>query len=148
MCTYSPVYGGRICCGAWYLVLMVALVGCGDQFSVHGKITVNGEPLEQAELKLVPVASSGGDEIGTVVTNGEFSLVDPDRLRETEYQVQIRAFKSTGKKVWDGMGDGKDKNMVEDVKQFIPIKYNDASELRVSLKRGRNEFSTDLKVNR
>lgn len=134
-------------CGAlWLLVMVVA--GCGDNFSVHGKITVNGEPLEQAELKFVPTNSSGGDEIGTVVTNGEYSLVDPDRLKETEYQVQIRSFRSTGKKVWDGMGDGTNKNMVEDVKQFIPIKYNDASELRVSLKRGRNEFSTDLKVNR
>ncbi|MCC6511776.1 MAG: hypothetical protein IT423_21930 [Pirellulaceae bacterium] len=62
--------------------------------------------------------------------------------------MQIRSFRRTGKKIWDGMGDGTNKTMVEDIKQFIPIKYNDASELRVTLKRGENEFSTDLQITR
>lgn len=128
------------------LLMVLSACGCGENFRVHGKITADGVPLEQAEMKFVPVESTGKEDIGTVVTSGQYLLEDSERLKEGEYQVQIRAFRSTGKKVWDGMGDGTNKNMVEDVKQFIPAKYNDASELRVTLKRGNNEFNTDLKI--
>ncbi len=128
-------------------VVCVGVLGCGQGgFRIHGKITVDGVPLEQGELKFVPVDSSGGDHVGTVVQKGEFSVDDVERLKEGEYQVQIRSFRSTGKKIWDGMGDGTKKNMVDDMKQFIPIKYNDASELKVALKSGDNQYSTDLKI--
>ncbi len=127
--------------------LAVFVAGCGDAgFRIHGKITVDGAPLESGELKFVPMNSTGGDHVGTAVTKGEYSVDDIERLKEGEYQVQIRAFRSTGKKIWDGMGDGTKKNMVDDMKQFIPVKYNDASELKVTLKQGENEFTTDLKV--
>jgi hypothetical protein len=62
--------------------------------------------------------------------------------------VQIRAYRSSGKKVWDGMGDGKTKTMVDDFKQFIPNRYNDASELVVNLQKGKNEFTTNLEISR
>ena len=127
--------------------ICVGVLGCGQGgFRIHGKITVDGVPLEQGELKFVPMDSSGGDHVGTVVEKGEYSVDDIERLKGGEYQVQIRAFRTTGKKIWDGMGDGTKKNMGEDMKQFIPIKYNDASELKVTLQPGDNQFNTDLKI--
>ena len=46
------------------------------------------------------------------------------------------------------MGDGKTKTMVDDFKQFIPNRYNDASELVVNLQKGKNEFTTNLEISR
>ena len=135
------------------LVLLVCCVclafssGCGDSgISIKGKITVNGEPLESAELKFLPLNSADRENVGAVVANGEYEVENNERIKEGEYQVQVRAYRNSGKKVWDGMGDGTNKTMVEDFSQFIPNRYNDASELKVSLKKGDNEFSTDLKV--
>lgn len=123
------------------------LAGCGDSgIKIHGKISVNGAPLEEAEIQFVPMNSIGGDQLGTTVIKGAYTLVDSERLKEGEYQVQIRAYRGTGKKIWDGMGDGKNKNMVDDLKQFVPPKYNDASELKVAIKPGNNEFNSDLQI--
>lgn len=129
------------------LATVLLLAGCGDAGNtIHGKITVNGVPLDEGEIQFVSVKSVGGDQIGTVVTKGEYRLTDSERLEAGEYQVQIRAYRGSGKKIWDGMGDGKNKNMVEDLKQYIPAKYNDASELKLSVKPGDNPFSTDLQI--
>lgn len=128
------------------IVVGLFLSGCDSGVTVQGKISVNGAPLEEAEIQFVPVTSTGGDQLGAAVIKGEYSLADAERLKEGEYQVQIRAFRGTGKKIWDGMGDGTNKNMVEDLKQFIPAKYNDTSELKVSLKSGKNEFSANLEI--
>ena len=121
--------------------------GCGDSgISIRGKITINGKPLESGEIKFLPLNSVDNEHAGAVVTNGEYVVENNERLKEEEHQVQVRAFRPTGKKLWDGMGDGTNKTMVEEIAQFIPNRYNDASELKVSLKKGDNEFSTDLKV--
>ena len=127
-----------------FISIGMFFVGCDSGIKIHGKISVNGTPLDEAQIQFVPVTSTGGDQLGTVVSKGEYTFADPDRLKEGQYQVQIRAYKSSGKKIWDGMGDGTNKNMVDDLKQYIPAKYNDTSELKVAIKAGNNEFNTDL----
>lgn len=127
-----------------FIAVGLLLSGCNSGTKIHGKISANGAPLDEAEIQFVPVTSTGGEQLGTVVSKGEYTLADPERLKEGEYQVQIRAYRKSGKKIWDGMGDGSNKNMVEELKQFIPAKYNDTSELKVAIKAGNNEFSTDL----
>ena len=130
-----------------YSVCIGLFSGCGDSgISISGKITVNGKPLESAEIKFLPLNSADNEHAGAVVTNGEYVVENDERIKEGEYQVQIRAFRASGKKLWDGMGDGTNKTMVDELAQFIPNRYNDSSELKVSLKKGDNEFSTDLKV--
>ena len=127
-----------------FISIGMLLAGCDSGTKIHGKISVNGAPLDEAEIQFVPVTSTGGDQLGTVVSKGEFTLADSERLKAGEYQVQIRAYRSSGKKIWDGMGDGTKKNMVDDLKQYIPAKFNDTSELKVAIKTGNNEFSKDL----
>ncbi|MCA9132795.1 MAG: hypothetical protein KDA45_06560 [Planctomycetales bacterium] len=132
-----------LCC----LSLPLLLSGCGDSgFEIHGKVMLNGKPMEQGEIQFVPMDSTGGEHVGAVITNGEYAVEDSVRLEEGEYQVQIRSYGSTGRKVWDGMGDGTNKTMVDDFRQILPPKYNDVSELRLTLKPGKNEFNADLEV--
>lgn len=135
--------------GAAIILLVAVFPGCGGSgISIQGQITINGQPLESAEIQFLPMNSASGEHVGAVVTQGRYTIENTDRAKEGEYQVQIRAFRSSGKKVWDGMGDGKTKNMVEDFSQFIPNRYNDASELKVTLRPGDNNFSSDLKIDR
>ena len=126
---------------------LVVLVGCGQSgISIQGTISLNGQPLESAEIQFFPIDSATGEHIGTVVSNGAFEVEPSQRIKEGEYQVQIRAFRSTGKKIWDGMGDGENKTMVDDFQQYSPSIYNDASKLTVVLQQGKNEFSSDLTI--
>ena len=135
----------RTACGACLAIGMV-LTGCGGGTSVHGKISVNGKPVEEAEIQFVSIDSKEGDQAGTVVSKGEYTLQNAVSLKPGDYQVQIRAYRGTGTKTWDGMGDGTNKHMVEEIVQFIPNKYNDASELKVTLKRGDNTYDANLDI--
>jgi hypothetical protein len=129
------------------MILIIGVLGCGDSgISIQGQITVNGQPLETAEIKFLPMDAVSSEHVGAVVTNGQYEVESSDRIQAGEYQVQIRAYRSSGKQVWDGMGDGKTKNMVDHFGQFIPNRYNDASELKVTLQPGKNEFNSDLKI--
>ena len=119
---------------------------------VKGRVTVNDQPLQEGQISFVPV------EPGAPARPQEAPIVErrlPDRIRPRgrwagEYQVQINAFRKTGKKIWDGMGDEKapaaKKNYVEEIDAFIPAKYNTSTELRPKIKSGVNLHNFDLKV--
>jgi hypothetical protein len=127
--------------------------GCGssNRGAVTGKVTVNGELLKEGQLSFVPVDPSLGPSAGATIINGEYKIDGAKGPLAGEYLVQINAFRKTGKKIWDGMGDeqapaGK-KNFVEEVEAFIPPKYNAASELRATIKAGEvNVYDFDMKI--
>ncbi|MGE3778815.1 MAG: hypothetical protein AB7F89_16645, partial [Pirellulaceae bacterium] len=129
-----------------YLSLVMAclaclITGCANSgTSVQGEVTVNGQPLESGEILFVPVDK--GESEGAPISGGQYALANSQRLTPGEYQVQIRSFKGTGKKRWDGMGEenNPNKTMVEDMVQFIPEKYNNTSQLTVTLRAGSNDF--------
>src|SRR5262245_55174409 len=132
---------------------VLAAAGCGssNRGAVKGKVTVNGSPLEAGDISFVPVDASLGPTAGAVITNGEYAIDAARGPVAGEYVVRISAFRKTGKKVWDGMGDEKtpdrQKNFVEEVKAFIPPRYNDRSELRARIEAGKvNVRDYDLKI--
>ena len=105
--------------------LTLAAGGCGgsERGAVRGRVTVNDE--YRIDAARGPVAG--------------------------EYRVQISAFRKTGKKVWDGMGDenapASRKNYVEEVEPFIPAEYNEQSRLRAKIEGGKvNVCDFDLRL--
>jgi hypothetical protein len=133
--------------------MLVLGLGCGssNRGAVKGKVTVNGEPLQEGQLSFVPLDPGLGPSAGAGIINGEYKIDAAKGPLAGEYRVQINAFRKTGKKTWDGMGDeqgpaGK-KNFVEEVEAFIPPKYNTASELRATIKAGEvNVYDFDLEI--
>jgi len=119
--------------------------------AVKGKVTVNSEPLQEGQLSFVPLDPSLGPSAGAAIINGEYKIDTAKGPPAGEYRVQINAFRKTGKKTWDGMGDeqapaGK-KAFVEEVEAFIPPKYNTDSELRATIKAGEvNVYDFDMKI--
>jgi hypothetical protein len=139
------------------LVLMCCLVftagGCSssNRGAVKGKVTVNGEPLKEGQLSFIPLDPRLGPSAGAPVTNGAYQIDAVRGPLPGEYQVQINAFRKTGKKTWDGMGDENaaagQKNLVEEIEAFIPSKYNTASDLRATIKAGEvNIYDFDIKI--
>jgi len=135
--------------------LAAASAGCGGsgRGAVKGKVMVNGSPLEAGDISFVPLDASLGPTAGAVIANGEYAIAAARGPVAGEYQVRINAFRKTGKKAWDGMGDEKapdsKKNFVEEVKAFIPSRYNDQSELRAKIEGGKvNRCDFELKIDR
>lgn len=141
--------------GCLFVALFV-LAGCSGpsgppRAEVDGVVMVNGRPLESGQISFVSTAANGGPSSGAEIKTGRFQIPKDKGPFPGEYQVQIRAFKGTGKKVWDGMGDpslpGFEKNMVEEKVQYIPVEYNNVSKLKAQLAaKGANtlEFKLDV----
>jgi hypothetical protein len=120
----------------------LAAGGCGEsrRGAVQGKVTVNGVPLEEGTIAFVGLGGSAGPSAGAKVVKGAYTIPAEKGPFAGEYQVQIRAYRATGQKVWDGMGDDRDpagkRQMVGKMESYVPARYNDASELRATIKAG------------
>jgi len=135
-----------------YVVL--AWCGCGEasnRGAVRGKVTVNGAPLESGDISFVSTGAAAVPSSGAAILKGEYEISQEQGPVAGQYQVQIRAFRGTGRKMWDGMGPenapASQKNYVEDMEQFIPAKYNETSELKADVVAGQvNELNFDLQA--
>jgi hypothetical protein len=133
---------------------LAAAIGCGgaaDRGAVKGKVTIKGQPLTAGDISFVNVSPGGGPSAGAAILDGNYQIAADQGPVAGEYQVQIRAFRGTGKRTWDGMGDEKapvsQKKFVEEMEQYVPAKYNDASELKATIVAGRvNEHDFDLQL--
>jgi hypothetical protein len=134
------------------LTAIVTLAGCGGgsgRGAVLGQVTVNGQPLEAGEIAFVSTSPTGGPTAGAPIQNGKYQITADQGPLGGEHQVQIRAFRRTGKKLWDGMGDERapatSKTFVEELEQYVPARYNEASELRAAIVAGQtNKIDFDL----
>jgi hypothetical protein len=124
--------------------------GSSNRGAVRGTVTFDGTPLKEGQISFVPLDPKLGPTEGAVIVDGEYQIDAPRGPVAGEYQIQIAAFRKTGKKTWDGMGDeqapANQKNYVEEVAAYIPARYNAVSELRATIKAGEvNRCDFDLK---
>jgi hypothetical protein len=127
--------------------------GCGgsNRAAVKGKITIDGVPLPEGTIDFVPVDKSTGNTAGARVEKGDYAIRAEQGLFPGEYQVQVRADRPTSKKVWDGMGDDRapasKKTLVEQMESYIPVRYNDRTELNAKIESGKvNVCDFDLQL--
>jgi hypothetical protein len=125
---------------AWAsLILALFLMGCGsdgpERGVVTGKITLNGEPLEGADVEFQP--EEGSPSYGMTDGKGRYDLMytrDKRGAMIGEHTVRI----TTSTTDTDARG-----NEVA-VPQRVPPKYNAQSELTREVKPGRNKFNFEL----
>lgn len=142
----------------WISVLLACAAlpccGCGEtsnRGAVRGKVMVNGAPLESGAISFVSVGAAAVPSSGAAIVKGEYEITQEQGPVAGQYQVQIQAFRGTGRKIWDGMGaenaPASQKKYVEDTEQYIPVKYNDTSELKAEIVAGQvNEANFDLQA--
>ena len=146
------------------MMTLFVVVGCGPSGpalgTVKGKVTLNGRPLPNA---LVTFEPEGGGPVGTGPTDaeGKFELysagrkgakIGNHRVVITTIQEAQPAAEPPGAKSSDDpaymaqpLGGAADYKKAEQMKEKIPAKYNQASELKQEVKAGKNEVNFDLK---
>ncbi|WP_425617332.1 hypothetical protein NA78x_001006 [Anatilimnocola sp. NA78] len=102
--------------------LMLGLSGCSDP-TVSGSVTFDGQPLQEGYIAFVPELSGQGG--GSNIVNGNYTIKAP----AGKYKVEVTASKLTplppGQTGMDGAR--------EEMKQFIPDRYNTKTELKAEV---------------
>jgi len=139
--------GSRVHFLFFYPLLFSFFLGCGNGLAgVAGRVTFNGQPVEEGEIRFVGSgsgASSSGQVTGAAILNGQYELPPDKGAAPGSYRVEIRAEKKTGKKL-PAIPPAPPGTMYEETVSFIPAKYNDQSNLTLDLKAGRNTKDFEL----
>ncbi len=124
-------------------VFVLVCIGCGqgpsNRASVAGKVTVEGKPLEEGSIVFIPTEGTAGPTAGGRILNGSYAIGAPKGPVVGTARVEIRAVRETGKISTYGFDAGQKERV-----QYIPARYNDDSQLRADLKRGRNSLDFEL----
>jgi hypothetical protein len=127
------------------LALAGALLGCGQKPTgpqrgiVHGKVTLDGKPIADGQISLVPSTPGAGSAWTTVITDGHYASGANGPVAGKS-RVEIRASRNP-KGSPDGAGGDWKSNYVEG----IPARYNTQSTLAVDVRSGDNTFDFELK---
>ena len=116
---------------------VAALVGCGKDkglCSVEGTVTLDGVPLESGTINFGPMAGASGTATGGKNEGGKYSI----KASEGEMVVTIRSQKQETETDADG-------RQILKREEIIPEKYNQASELKKTVSKGKNTIDFDLK---
>jgi len=110
--------------------------GCGDsssdRMSVQGTVTLDNQPLEKGVISFLPLPGTDSPTAGADVVAGQFEVPSGKGVFPGKFSVTITASLPTGKKIPDPRFD----QMVDELEQYLPIRYNTASELEVNIERG------------
>jgi hypothetical protein len=111
---------------------------------VTGTVTVDGKPLPKGMLLLEP-EGEGADRrraFGEII-DGRIVLPEGRHdLRPGPYRVEIRWQQQTGR--W--IAKDKTEPAAPEVRELLPAKYHEKSELRADLRPGDNELTFDLRT--
>jgi len=123
---------------------LVILLGCGSQgdgrVAVSGQVTFDGQPLSTGQVVFEP-RGQGRMAIGQLV-NGSYSIAAERGPTAGEYVVRITSARPTGEKA---SGGPTSRDEMRDVyQQFLPPRYNDASELLVQIDAAATEIEQNF----
>jgi hypothetical protein len=127
-------------------VTLLVLPGCSgaasDRAAVSGQVTFDGQPLGSGQVVFEP-RGQGRMAIGQLV-NGRYSIAAPHGPTAGEYIVRITASRPTGEKASGGPTSGGE---LKDVyTQFLPAKYNEATELKVQIDPAQGDVEQDFEL--
>ena len=113
--------------------------GCGPESKValiSGSVNIDGKPVDKGSIAFAPLDGKGPSGGGEIV-GGKYKC----DAALGECKVEIRVPKSVGQKK---LYDTPESPMQEIFEEVLPQKYNEATELRVQVQKGKNEKNWDL----
>ncbi len=119
---------------------LVVLFGCGDEQNrcviVKGKITYAGQPIEDGRVRFVPQLNTPRGTSFALIRQGEYRCDYRGGVSVGRHRVEIVAFDPNDHSLG---GPG-----VPPRRQLIPSKYNDKSELTITIADGSKEAVQDF----
>ena len=123
------------------IAILGCFVGCGPESnvaSISGTAKFDGKPIEKGSINFVPVKGQGPTAGGNI-EGGKYKC----EAALGECKVEIRMAKVVGKRKLYDTPDSPEQEIMEEV---LPMKYNEATELKVEIKKGENTKDFDLKL--
>lgn len=121
---------------SWVFLSLSALVfaaGCGgaSEYTVSGTVTLDGQPVEEGEIRFLPTDGQGTPFAGPIV-NGKFE----SRASAGQNRVEINATRESATPAPDGLPN---------FESYIPAAYNSQSTLTVTIPPDSGSLTFDLK---
>lgn len=141
------------------------IVGCGrtglERASIHGTVTLDGQPVESGSVRLVSISEKGGPSSGGEIVSGEYYIDDAKGPALGLHRVEVYVPYNTGRKIPSPMGgpvtieidpnappdptsNQNQSGMVDAWSDKAPLKYNRESILKVEIQSGSNEFNIEM----
>ncbi len=143
----SRIRSSRIILGL--ALLCGPLVGCAGsdglpREAVSGTVTLDGQPLPDGAIQMIPVDKKDGIAAGAIIKDGKYEIEREKGLVPGQYRVVI----NSGQAPAAAPADGPPGPVVasDTPKELIPSQYNLESTLTADVKAGTpNSFPFDLK---
>jgi len=127
-----------------FAFLSCLIIGCGSgntgpqTYEVTGTVTFDGQPVKSGDIQFEPETPGESPDGGPII-DGKFSI----RAKPGKNLVSIRATRDVpGQTTKGAMGED-----IAKKEEFIPEKYNAATELSETVKTSGNSFTFTLKGN-
>ena len=119
-------------------------LGCdgGPRSSVKGKVTFEGEPVDDGGIMFLPIGEDEGERVRATgdIRGGEYFFDSQSGPNPGKHRVEIYWYKKTGRKIKSEGGNVKDEFV-----PGLPPRFNEKSDLTADVQRGRNTIEFDLK---
>ncbi len=124
---------------------MLLVAGCGSDATswVAGTCSYDGTPIDEGQIRLFPLEGTPGHGAATRIVQGTYTFEPAAGLVAGEYLVAVSATRATGRML-AGEGLPGEPDVVPEIEQYIPERYNHASELRLTLEPGENQHDLAL----
>ncbi|MFW6171784.1 MAG: carboxypeptidase-like regulatory domain-containing protein [Planctomycetota bacterium] len=151
-------------CVVGLCVMCLTCVGCGsggpEVGKVSGKVTMDGEPLDNALVTFTPV-DGGRPSTGKTDENGNYTLAYADRMGALvgKHQVRVTTLTEVEGEDMSEIGSDSEAYMKQatggsasdydnaTVSEPIPAKYNTETELTRDVESGKNTIDIELSSN-
>ena len=124
-------------------------IGCGaappQQAAVHGRVTYRGKPIEQGTIVFHPLAPLKARPAGADIVNGTYAINENGPVLGM-HRVEIQAYRKTGRKIPDLMGDVSIPNrpLVDETVPLLPASFNVESTLTADITTSDNTVDFNL----
>jgi len=125
------------------VMLLVAGCSSGERSWVSGTCSYGEVAIDEGQIRLFPVGETPGHGASTQIIKGAYAFEPAAGLVAGEYLVAVSATRATGRML-AGEGIPGEPETVPEIEQYIPERYNHASELRMTLKPGENHHDLAL----